>query len=137
MVDKNVTITTPADGQVYYFPGCHVYRGLDKTLQEIPLPKESQGLDLLMSTDGFRVTGVWKDDETGQYDGKTAFRRYIDFVAYAKTVGKGMTFSWSSGPDTETLNVMVRGLDFDKDSGDGKIVSYNIDLAIVKPTGGS
>ena len=135
MSDKNVKIV--AGGTTYYFPHSTVNRRLDKQINEIQTPKKSTGFDLLMSSDGYSITGRWLDDhEDKDYDSKTAFQRYLAWVEYWKETGGQATLTWSSGTGatkaTETETVMVRYCDFNKDSGDGQIIEYNLRLAIVK-----
>jgi hypothetical protein len=128
--DKNVKIVI--GGTTYYFPACHVYRRLNKIINEIPLPRESEGFDLLMASDVINVTGEWLDDTASEYDAKTAFQRYSAFfTAWKSTGGKG-TFTWGSGPHSETFHIMARNLDADKESGEGSIMTYNFEFAIVK-----
>ena len=58
MSDKNVKIV--AGGTTYYFPHSTVNRRLDKQINEIQTPKKSTGFDLLMSSDGYSITGRWQ-----------------------------------------------------------------------------
>lgn len=134
MADKNVYVA--AGGDEYNFPHCHVNRRIDKQINEISTPRESTGFDLLMSNDGYTLTGRWRDDDAGDYDGLTAFARYHNWMEYWKKTGGFGIFVWSSTsggvPTEERETVMVKVCDFDKDSGDGAVIEYNIKLAIVR-----
>jgi len=135
MADKNVTVTTPA-GTVYHFPSCHVARRLDKNVEQMPTPVETTGIDLKQATDSYTLTGRWKDDPGSDYDGLGAFERYVAWMTFWKATGGKGSFSWSSSTNGKTTReektIMVLTCDFDKDSGDGAIIEYNIRLAIVK-----
>jgi len=132
LADTNVSIV--AGGMTFCFPSSNVTRILVKDIKEIPVPRESKGIDLNMAQDGYRLVGDWKDDSNSDYDGLVAFQRYVNFMDQVKTVGGKMTFSWSSGAVTETKTVMLRDAHIDKNSGEGQIMHYTITLAIVAST---
>jgi len=134
MTDDIATLTD-ADGTTFYFPAVSVTRIIVKNNTVISLPGKTKGYDRLKFTDKFRLVGNWHDYPAGTYDGKTAFKRMIDLVALMTSDRRKLTFSWystnqfTSAKETDgPHDVMIGGLNIDKNGGDGKIMPYVIDL---------
>jgi len=134
MSDDHVTLKS-ADGETFYFPAVSVSRVLAKNNQVISLPGRTKGYDRLQFTDRFRLIGNWHDYPEGKYDGRTAFARMIAFMRIITEDRRKMVFTWYSknqfagamevdGPH----QVMVGAVNLDKNSGEGKIMSYVIEL---------
>ncbi len=127
--DDLVTLKTGDAQTTFYFPGCSVSRVLAKNNQIISLPGRTKGYDRLQFTDRFRLIGNWYDYPAGTYDGKTAFKRMIDFMSAITSTREKMSFTWKSGSDTDGPHtVMIGAVNIDKDSGDGKRIAYVIEL---------
>ena len=78
-------------GLTIHFPGAQVYRRLEKNLILLKMPwfEESQSggtvaKDLLRVKEFFTLDGTWMDDSDGEYDGLTAFARYLVITNIAK-----------------------------------------------------
>ncbi len=134
MTDDHATLTD-ATGTVFYFPAVSVTRIIAKNNTVLSLPGRTKGYDRLQFTDKFRLVGNWHDYPAGTYDGRTAFKRMIDLVAIVTSDRRKLTFSWYSTNKftgaTETdgpHQVMIGGLNIDKNGGEGKIMPYVIEL---------
>jgi len=132
--DDHVTLET-ADGVKFYFPAVSVSRIFGEENTVISLPGRTVGYDYLRFTDKFRLIGNWHDYPPGTYDGKTAFTRMKDFLNVVTTDKRKLKFTWYSTNQftglTETdgpHQVMVGGLNIEKNSGEGKMMAYVIDL---------
>ena len=129
MADKNVYITpiTP-NGHTFYFPGCHVYVHLDKTLTNLPVPKGMISLDLLFSSRTVRVVGTWRDDHlSNDYDGYRAFYRFRLFLLENEESAQVYQFHWSNdGFEEPDLYVKVASIDTDRPPGMKGAIPYNI-----------
>ena len=134
MADKNVSIIfSDTDGTGYgtmYFPGCSVYRGLEKDIRIISMSGYTRYTDLLRADDSIRIVGQWHNDTHSEYDGLTALAREEMFYNIsAKVVCYGI-FSWSSGGYSETQYVVVNMLNSDQTPGQDWI-DYNFMFAVL------
>jgi len=135
VTDKKYALV--AGSTYYYFPGGHLFRNLTKDLLKMQIPSFVGGnnaWDILRATRSFRIEGYWQDDPDGEYDGKTAFRRYLDLMRIAKGQ-KGdepnQTYPFYIG--NESHNVIIQDVSIKKQSGYGDVIDYVISLAVVTP----
>lgn len=143
MADKNIFITPiTTGGSTYYFPGTHIYIGLNKTLTELPIPKGEISLDLLYSSRLIRLVGKWKNDRGNEYDGLGSFYRVIRFLLENESSAQVYQFHWSgswtpTGPRAEEPNVYVKvqSMDFDRAPGEKDVMTYNIVFRKITHTG--
>lgn len=128
-MDKNVYITPTGDkGSTYYFPACHIWIHLDKHLSELPIPKGSMALDLLLSARTMRLTGNWRDDYgKDEFDGLHAWARLVQFVKENEDEAIIYQFHWGIGTLEEpNLYVKVISIDSDREGGYKGVMPYNI-----------
>ena len=138
MVDQNVWIEAMDTSYDYYFPHCQVYNDLDKSLTELPIPMGEISIDMLFATEIFRVVGKWRNDVgVNEYDGLTAFQRWIRFKTYNKTQGIVYAFHWGeSGFEEPTVYVKFMAGRINRESGYKGDLQYNITFRVVTVAAG-
>jgi len=127
--DKNIKIVIgPA---TFYFPAANIHRELTKNILLLKLPKRNVGRDFLRSSEQFRISGVWRDDDVDKlYDSLTAVARYESIRNYAKNgrvggnIGMRCYLSWGDYKYT----TFIKGFKATKTSGQGTDIEYILTL---------
>lgn len=122
---------------IFYFPSVHIFRRLEKDITLLKLPKTNIGIDFLRTTETFTLKGTWRDDNIdSQYDGLTAFDRYLRFMSLIKygsstaITGPNCYLTWKDHTYICKVNSFKPG----KYSGHGYDLDYSIAMIRVTVT---